>query len=312
MLLGSPSAHAWPPIYGAEFTFTNEKMIASNINGPNGEIYVSSTETVLAQNKMLREVQQRCPTCKFAAEQNHYGAYVYKVTYPDGFWFAIATDPEVVEIQTKPMPLDQMNWPRIQKDIFDSAAAIGAHPHIESGGGHINIGMQATFFDAKGNENSELFRNFMADYANHPGLAMGALEKDLENAPAIAELTKTQRKRFAQTLEFFDEQKKTPTIRELAQAIEQTTYSSAPGGIPPYQKYQAVSVQSISDDSVPMEAKRFEMRAIRTQFTADEFRREALLFEKRLESLKDRKRHVHFNNPNPIHKGPTGGDQYYA
>ncbi len=117
--------------FGAEFTFTNDKIIA----GARSDSTVHLPEAAQARDQFRDRVLQVCQGCYVVEEKNGYKATVHKIVYPDGWYFIIATDPSVVEVQTKPLTVAEYKKmrERIQTDIFDAAKTVGITPHAHMG-----------------------------------------------------------------------------------------------------------------------------------------------------------------------------------
>jgi len=260
----SSRAFAWPPTFGAEFTFTNGKLWAASIGKKN---VVRTVENEAARNAMtdvLLELCKRRGDCSISFSNDKYNHKVARVIYNDGWWFQMSLDPSVVEIQTKPSTLKELTAikDRIQNDIFESAKKVDLQPDLHAGGGHIHIGHKSALDD-----DARLFRNFVVDYANHPELALGVLEDDLMNAPPIAALTAEQQEAFAEVIERFD-QGKIKSIRRLAKEINENVFFTNPhSAIAPPAKYQAMNLSRISY-WFPSADETIEIRALRAQTSA--------------------------------------------
>src|SRR6185437_16273691 len=118
-VLAAP-ARAWPPTFGAEFTFTNDDLISRQSEGFGIRSPTLRTQTpanLEARDKMRAAVALKCEETKECTIDGN------TVKYTDGWWFKISTDPAVIEIQTKPQTLGELkkNRDRIQSAIFDSA-----------------------------------------------------------------------------------------------------------------------------------------------------------------------------------------------
>jgi len=66
---------------------------------------------------------------------NHIDAV--RIEYPNGYWIQVATDPGVLEVQTKPSTIEQLEQieSKIQIDLFDAASKIGLKPAKAKGAG---------------------------------------------------------------------------------------------------------------------------------------------------------------------------------
>jgi len=287
LLVLTRSSLAWPPIYGPEFTFTNGTLYAANLGKPGA---ITTEANSAARDRMAEAMIELCGRrgdCAVAATKDKYGIKIWKVSYRDGWWFQISVDPSVVEIQAKPVTLSEFTKyrDRIQNDIFAVAESIDLKPDKASGGGHIHIGTQAAF-----EEDPKLFRNFLVDYTNHPELAFGILEEDMKNALPFAKLSEDQRASFAKLIEAFDQ--KPVSVESLARSIETKVYRDV-------RKYNAINLRRTAKYGFAR-SKTVELRAIRTQLSADEYLLHLRLIEPRLTYLKSLKDPVPFlNSPIP-------------
>ncbi len=88
--------------FGAEFTMTNEEIIAAGRKQP---MRVAIPEAVDAQKRLLEKFSSRClqaGSCWVIPRTNPYGIRVLQVKFRNpSFWVQISTDPAVVEIQTR-------------------------------------------------------------------------------------------------------------------------------------------------------------------------------------------------------------------
>ena len=286
ILLVPKLGFAWPPTFGAEFNFTNDAV--SRDGGP---LTVRSAESEAARDRMMEMMKSLCATrgdCSLDERRNHYGVTTYRVSYQDGWWFEIATDPGVVEIQTAASTLDELKTheKRIQNDIFGTAEQAGLADASRIfgqswAGGHIHIGASSSL-----GGDAELFRNFLVDYANHPELGTGIFSNDWMNAPPLVGLPKRNQEHFVWAIRDFD-QGKIRDVRSLAKLISITVYdTTVDTHIAPTEKYQAFNVTRIVNDGFADEERTIEIRAIHPQASADEFIHEVELFQKRLEYLR--------------------------
>ncbi|OFZ51297.1 MAG: hypothetical protein A2428_15780 [Bdellovibrionales bacterium RIFOXYC1_FULL_54_43] len=287
LLVLTRSSLAWPPIYGPEFTFTNGTLYAASIGNPRAIVTEANSAARDRMAEVMIELCARRGDCTVAATVDKYDVKTWKVSYPDGWWFQISIDPSVVEIQAKPVTLAEFTKyrDRIQNDIFEVAESIDLKPDKGSGGGHIHIGTQTAF-----ENDPKLFRNFLVDYTNHPELAFGILEEDFKNALPFAKLSEDQRAAFAKLIQSFDQ--KPVSVESLARSIETKVYRDV-------RKYNAVNLRRTAKYGFARN-KTVELRAIRTQLSADEYLLHLRLIEARLNYLKTLKDPVPFlNSPVP-------------
>jgi hypothetical protein len=265
LLLAEHAAFAF--LYGAEFTFTKPALIgAANAMGPGVVDNPLSEPLRLA---MVREVIERCPECGIKVFRDPKGLPVTRFTYPDGWWFQVALDPGVIEIQTRPSSYERFHEmiPRMQKDIFGAAAAEGVNmfPHQNTGDGHFHIDIEEAF------EGNRLwFRNYLVDKMNHPELAKGVMQSGTYfhtlNAPPLAEVGEEAQGRFAQVIADFDADP-SMTIKDLIKNVNEKVYTETHPGATSVRsdfprKYQAVNLQH--EETV-------ELRYPRPQKSAEDF-----------------------------------------
>jgi hypothetical protein len=262
-------------IFGAEFTFTNQSILVAQTfrhvtNNPISERF----RDILAE-KILRE----CDGCLGSEGTDRYGNKTYKIVYPDGFYIVVSTDPGVVEVQTKPLTVEE--WvrqkDRLQKDLFDAATSLGIPPG-QVGGGHIHMGLEGSV-----GSNLFLMRNLLVDFANHPELSLGVLHYDIRNAPPISALPEGQREAFAKIIAEVDSgQIDSPA--GLARRI----YYSVYGG-PDFQKMNALNLSRIVESIWSESERTFEFRGIRPERNVEEFIILIRILEGRLSYLKTMK-----------------------
>lgn len=237
-------------------------------------------------------IQKTCAVrkdCKIVASQNSYGVRVYRVEYTDGFWFQIATDPGVVELQLAPMTLDQAKrWKKhLQQDIFELSKKVGlSHARSHDLGGHLHIGADSVFA-----KEPVLFRNFMVDYMNRPELAQGYFGRDSANAPHIIELRKRDRLELQKVIDEFDQAETPWDARRLASEVQCRVYTYCPSGPDwdPVEKYQAFNVTKMVDDETPKPARTVELRAQRGVRDVEEYMFRLEVWHQRLAFLRGKK-----------------------
>lgn len=275
--------------FGAEFTFTNTQIQAAQQGS-----YVNSEQSEAHREKMAEAVKRTCGNCVISREQNSYGVDVLRVTYPDGFYFIIATDPAVVEVQTKPMTTTEIRKQavRMHRDIFGSAKAAGMAPSERgTGGGHIHIG----YHSATGGD-LMLMRNIMVDFANHPELANGILAHDHWNSQPIQALPKENQDAFKRIIEDFD-RGEIKDIVTFTNRIQEEVYNWHRANWSPPKKYQAFNVTRLADLKWAPAERTFEIRSIKPQRNYAEYLALTDLLEGRIEYLRSRKAPVPLNIP---------------
>ncbi len=288
--LFSTAIAASPPLFGPEFTFTNEEIIEAAYG--RDEVITSANSAALEQ--WFRNVNALCietGSCTIAESRDKHGK-AYRVTYPDGWWYQVSLDTFVLEVQSKPATVTDFYRmkERIQSDIFEVAKSLNMEPHERIGSGHINVGLDGFDGDAK------LFRNFLVDTANHPELTWGIFGNHLGNSPPISALPIYSQKAFKKVIRDFDS--KPTSITELARRIEYRVYTSNPYNWSS-QYYQNLSFRSVYEDT-PAPLQRVEIRGYRPQPSAESFLLEISLLEKRLKYLRSKKAPVPLSVP-PSH-----------
>ncbi len=266
------------PTYGAELTFTSEKL--KDAGRKAGSHIVNSSASEAAQEKLIERILAVCDGCDVEWMEDKYGLEFGRIFYPDGHYINITLDPWVVEVTASPIPLNKLDeiTERLNKDLYRSATDIGLHPSYTAGGGHIHFGVEGLF-----GSDPKLFRDFLVDLYNHPELAAGILAGDSYNSPPMMALPKQNQDAFKKIIREFDE---SPTsINKLAERIYNKVYSSSPSGWEPPQKYQGVNISRLVEDFDPSE-ETIEIRFIRPQQNADQFNKIARLFTQRVEFLK--------------------------
>src|SRR5687768_17300305 len=169
------SAKEHEPLIGAELEFTNRE-IEKGSRSPN---IVNSPIATAYKNRFKKLVMAMCEGCVAEHRKDAYGVPIWRIVFPDKWWFEITTDPATLEIKTKPSTARRLQRVerRMQRYIFDVAHELGTvGRYEENSAGHLHIGVRSAF-----GTDTKLFRNFVVDYANHPGLAAGALYKDYYN-----------------------------------------------------------------------------------------------------------------------------------
>lgn len=264
--------------FGAEFTFTNFRILNAQTSGH----IVNNVESERHRDLMADRVRQKCKNCKTEIIKNAYGVDTVKVTYSDGFYFIIATDPSVVEIQTKPLRNHEIKkiLNRIQTDIFDSAKEVGMAPQARVGGGHIHFGFQSAI-------EGDLFlmRNLIVDFANNSEIAMGVLSNSIYNSRPIALLPEGSIEAFKKIIDDVDH-KKIRSARVLAERINKEVYNWHPLGWVPTEKYQALNLMRIASKTWDINEKTFEVRSLEAQKSAAEFELLTRLFQGRIDYIK--------------------------
>ena len=268
--------------FGAEFTFTNSAITGAQTQGN----IVNNPESESHRDRMAEAALRTCGNCRLIKEENAYGVDVYKIMYPDGFYFVIATDPAVVEVQTKPMTTSEIkqNEARMRRDLFGAATSVGmaASPR-GTGGGHIHIG----YLSSTGGD-LLLMRNIIVDFANHPELANGILANDHWNSPPIQALPQESQFAFKKIIDDFDAGR-IRDIQTFASRIENEVYTWHRAGWNPPSKYQGFNVSRLANLEWNPSERTFEIRSIRPQQSIEQYEALTNLLEGRIEYLRSRR-----------------------
>ena len=274
-------------LFGSELEFTNKEIDKASNRSPST---INTPTAVEYKNRFKKLVMETCKNCTAKSTRDGYGAPIWKISYPNGFWFEITTDPHTLEIKTKPSTAKQLKKeaPRMQRDIFDVAHKLGTvAKYEESSAAHMHIGTKSAF----GN-NAMLLRNFLVDYSNHPALAGGALHKDYANAPPIARLSPEQVKAFASATAPSKVAKM--SIEQFASTLQERVFHrTVEADFAPAKKYQATSVQRI-DGAMKTTGWTAEMRAMPSHESAASFVRMAELLSARISFLEKDGKPVQF------------------
>lgn len=305
MLLYVPFARAWPPDVAPELEFTNRRMTLA-LSAQEDDGITANKVNLEYQEKFKERVQAKCPTCTIEELKDKYGVRQYRVHLKSLDWyFNIVVDPGIVEITSKPIPMNQMPiiGAQMQSLVWDVAKEMGLRHDTA---GHLNFGIKSTF----GND-ALFFYNFLVDYLNHPALTEGLLGyTDTANAPHPEVLKKAQRKKLQNVFRKFNPEKH--SIQDLAKMIvrdvyyRSTEWGTATDGEVPH-KYQAVNVSSIAKDNDAW--PRLELRAVPMQENAAVLNLFIKLFMGRMEHLKKYKQKMIYD-PYEFHERTHLADQF--
>jgi hypothetical protein len=295
------------PTFGAEFEFTNQKMIDSDLSGVHG---LSKDQLEKKGAQAFRDrVKEKCPECTITDTTFKYDKS-FKVVYPDGWWFNISYDPACVEIQTKPSTHEELVAVsnRIDEHIFETAGELDLFPDEETGAGHLNFGATSTF-----GEDGKLFLSYVADFANHPELAYGAWGNDQLNAPAMSELKQHQRDALLKIMKDA-RANKISSVKGAAYRIQNEVYTETtmPGGSGEFH-YQALGMKRLNNANFPTMDAPVEIRSAYAQFSARDFIMLTELVEKRVGYLEKNKTPLIYLNLREKTLRPQAiVDRYYA
>ena len=290
MFLLSPQAFAWPPLFGPEVEFTNSEMSAESRAAGGATVNVASA--VAAQRAMRDKVKALClvaPRCQIRSATNSYGVTVYRVTFSDGWWFQVSTDPGVVELQFAPATLKgfKKRQALLKTHVYDVAEELGLHVDVESGANHLHLDLAETF-----GGNALLFRNFLVDWFNHSLVLQRILNGDLYNSPPISAQSLESRHAFKAAIEAFD-RGEIKTIEALSRKILDEVYSTTYSGWNPPEKYQAINLTRVFARNAG--ARTVEMRAVRSAESAEGLLLQMTLIENHIKWLKTQRQPIPLN-----------------
>jgi hypothetical protein len=296
---------------GPEWEVTNGNVHRGDQDMAPGEslVAVASNLNIKAQARMGRILKNRCRTCIFEAVPSKLGLTALKVTFPElnNYWVVLNVDPGTVEIQGKPLTIDEYKSFKdsIQYYVFDTAKSAKLTPRWDlASAGHIHLDIASTF-----NKDRILFRNFIVDYFNNPQLASGILENDHGNAPPLRALTGKQIEAMQRILADFDNSQM--TIQEFAQRIINEVQDYNPRGWTPTAKFQALNLLRIVDPNLPEHERTLEIRALRAQRNMEEYILTLELFQTRLDFLEKQKGPIPFNMPTMERMTPAQSEIRY-
>lgn len=206
--------------FGPEFTFTNDLIVTEGFAATKGT--TDFPQRKAAHTKAYELLKKKClirKDCTVEIGSDKHGGN-FRVTYSDGWYFEVGIDMVVLEVQTvKGTYADFIrNKSRLELDLFGTMKEIGLEPHERYGGGHIHVGSE--FF----HENPKLFRDFFADFANHPQLVAGVFARGDRNSPALAMLKPEQQEGFVLALKNFDKFSE-PQLKDFIWQIHSEVYT---------------------------------------------------------------------------------------
>lgn len=267
--------------FGPEFEFSHPRMHRfSNFWGflRSGYNYPGPNE----QAEILRfvaVVNRKCEAAGCRVEQvpgkyDRTGAFTYRVTFADGWFFEITPDAWCVEVTAKPQTLNEARSRQALMDhmIFQTAREIGLHPQgtnffgglMGKAAGHMNFGTRAAFGDS-----GRAWLRYFVDYANMPELARGALQADIINAPAFSTLGRGPRAALQRIVNELNRGEDWP-IQRVAKRVIDRVYTTSPVMRAEAEHYQAMGVKHAA--RLPVDGDRpTEHRAMPSQNNAGEF-----------------------------------------
>lgn len=295
VLLSACLAQASEPLFGPEFTFTNDELQAEHEAfqrpdratpipmGPSPRLAAlrAAVQEIVAQCARTR----RCALAEDPRPMEHRTSF--RFDYADGFYFNVTLDPGVLEVQAK--PLTAAGWAqaqeRLQADLFDCMERVGLKPHSVAGGGHINIGLRSAF-----NNDVHLLRNFIVDYMNHPELAH-VFGEQWANGPHLVSLGTERKQAFKAVIDRFDAARGEGwNIESLVTAIEKEVYTKSTHFMHFPEKYHALNLNTAREALADRNERRLELRAQAAQRSAADWVAQVTLFAKRIEWLREKTR----------------------
>jgi hypothetical protein len=282
------------PLFSGEIEFTN---LAINKGQGRDTGTVNMDTTVEYKNRFKKVVMSKCPECEAQRiRDDKYGIPIWRIVFPDGWWFEITTDPATIEIKTKPSTVRQLRAlvSRIQTYIFDSAHAIGTiGRYEENSAAQIHLGVRSAF-----GEDTMRFRNFLIDDANHPSIFSGVLFQDFYNAPPLTAQGPGTLRRLDKVLA--PEAIAGRSIEDVAKDVREKVHDlvrDRSWGEP--QKSESVSLVRVDPKRYDPNAWTAELRALPAHDYAESFVRVVELFDGRIAYLDEK-----FGS-NPIRLAPS-------
>jgi hypothetical protein len=286
--LGLPElVWAWPPTFGTEFNFSNAQIDRAfsqrlKILGDAGQ---QPTEMEHAWVKSFSEaVAAKCGAhCEVTQKRGKFGFIEYLVRFKNGWHFNISVDPSVIEIQTKPETLEELqrNEEMYRKYIFEVAQDLKLNGQGQTA--HFNIGTQS-FSDG----DVERFLRFYIDYSSNTALAEGIFGSDFDNAPPFATLDLQARAELKSVIDDW-RSGKLKSVREAAERIHRKVYAKTASRFENVASaayhYQAIGLKALVVFDFPLRDAPTELRAVRQPKSAREYVLMSELIQKRMEYL---------------------------
>lgn len=289
---------------GPELTFTNnlikEAFRAMNKKNLGYSSQIATSETSKKFSTLLiKKILSKCNTCKTEVLRDQFKQERgLAIIFENNFKIFVTLDPSVIEIQTSPIDYNNLNEATqiLNDKIYNSAKEIGIGPSYAMGGGHIHLGAKGLF-----TEDPELLRDFLVDLYNHPEISLEILGDLSSDDPTIHALPSKNKKAFYSLIDQFD--KMNMSTNDFVYLMHQTVYNQTlnsflNNGSSKY-KFQAINLLRM-DESISKTAineQTLELRFLRTQKSAEQFRLTVELFKKRLEFLKSRRTRGVFEKP---------------
>jgi hypothetical protein len=267
------TAEAWiEPRFGPEFTFDTED---------------TNIDYELVLNRMYAHLVLGQPD-----GEKFERPFPNRFVSPDGWYFILTTDGSVLEVQMKPMTVDEYkaHAVNIQDAVFVSAANERSFPALYKGGGHINIGLKELEHDPL------LVRNFIVDYINHAELAMGIMNYDTHNALPVNLIREEQGEHLNNLIQNYDAIPESEKNLLHLYALLSNIRAVIGGGANHNDDFCAswgtfcrgkmTSIAFVNAKAGSPESSRLEIRAVRPQKDINTFNHQISLFRSRLKYLK--------------------------
>jgi hypothetical protein len=276
--------HDCPGLWGIELTFTNAFLQKENVAqnrdsaGPisaGPKAAKAAGEWVTAMGKTCQKRTRSLLPDKCVVAQS-------KVSYDDGYYYIVSTDPGVVEVQGRPLSLKEWrdHEDRLDKDIFKVARdASSIVPHRSAGSGHLHMDIASHF-----RGNFRLLVDFLIDFQNHPYLALCALGETFITNPPLAIQSQSQIDKFDDVIKGWSKLSETVVKMDRIEArllfLNKEAFKDTYADLDDSGKFQAISLNHVNDFGS------IEIRALRPEENARHVRLLMQLFEQRLKYLR--------------------------
>lgn len=266
--------------FGSEMTLSSSELVESYPEDTNAPVVSSplADEFVgkIRDSLRLRYASEGGQQPIFTDKNQHsrWQRHAFSIQYPDGFQLTLFPDPGVIELNSAPSSLIDIekNKARIQRDYFEEGKKLGLAPAAFTGSGHIHIEVARI--------HPVTLRNFLARFYNATGLAAGALNEDVFNSIGIGETPEANKQILRNAFSSFDKSWLSGSVA-LVEKIQKAYTIPLNQDLPEYQKartrqrpdkYFAMSYRSYSSIGT------IEIRSIRPQASAESYLKLLKLF----------------------------------